>query len=107
MKGKKPIEAEPSLWDRWQAKRKEADNLLASYMDAIAEIKELALEIGRTINIKQVLTAREAQIHAMIKRNPQIGNKEIAWELHVTERTVKFHVTNILLKFHVKTRYEL
>jgi DNA-binding NarL/FixJ family response regulator len=35
------------------------------------------------------------------------ANKEIAQELHVSERTVKFHVSSLLAKHKVQTRHEL
>lgn len=34
------------------------------------------------------------------------SNKEIANELGITEKTVKFHATNIFRECEVKTRYE-
>lgn len=34
------------------------------------------------------------------------SNKQIAEEIGISEKTVKFHATNIFLKCGVKTRYE-
>lgn len=35
------------------------------------------------------------------------ANKEIAHELNLAERTVKFHVSSLLLKHKVRSRFEL
>jgi DNA-binding NarL/FixJ family response regulator len=35
------------------------------------------------------------------------SNKEIAYELHLSERTVKFHVSSLLQKFGVRGRMEV
>lgn len=51
------------------------------------------------------LTKRELEIRELVKAGK--ANKEIAKELNITERAVKFHVSNILAKFHVGSRYKL
>lgn len=52
-----------------------------------------------------VLTHREAQVLKFLSELKT--NKEIAIELGITERTVKFHVSNLLSKHNVKTRTQL
>ncbi len=54
---------------------------------------------------KYSFTTREKQILSFILTGAQI--KEIAKELYITERTVKFHITNILTKTGVKNQKEL
>ena len=54
---------------------------------------------------KQTLTEREVQTTEAILQGK--SNKEIADELCVSERTVKFYVHNILEKFDVKDRLAL
>jgi len=51
------------------------------------------------------LTPRRRQILQMVQRN--MANKEIASELNISERTVKFHVSDLLAIFGVDSRYKL
>jgi len=51
------------------------------------------------------LTAREREVLEHIVRGQ--GNRDVAEDLHVTVRTVKYHVTNLLQKFGVTSRVEL
>lgn len=50
------------------------------------------------------LTARETEVLQQLARGLQ--NKEIARELHITERTVKFHVSSLLAKLDAGNRTE-
>jgi DNA-binding NarL/FixJ family response regulator len=51
------------------------------------------------------LSPREQQVLEPLLEN--LSNKEIATELHISERTVKFHVSNLLAKFGVRRRADL
>lgn len=51
------------------------------------------------------LSRRELEVLYGVVRT--LANKEIASELNVTERTVKFHVSSLLAKFKVRSRMEL
>jgi DNA-binding NarL/FixJ family response regulator len=51
------------------------------------------------------LSQRERQIASALCKN--LTNKEIANELNISERTVKFHVSNLLSKFNVQRRSDL
>jgi DNA-binding NarL/FixJ family response regulator len=51
------------------------------------------------------LSRREQEILEKLFQN--FSNKEIASELNISERTVKFHVSNLLQKFRVSGRMEL
>lgn len=55
-----------------------------------------------TGNLK--LTAKEKEIMQMISIG--LHNKEIAYLMKISTRTVDYHVSNILLKFNVDTRLE-
>lgn len=52
-----------------------------------------------------ILTRRQGEVLAGILR--MLANKEIACELNMTERTVKFHVGSLLAKFKVRCRMDL
>lgn len=54
---------------------------------------------------KVKLTRREVECLSGVRRGLQ--NKEIADELCISERTVKFHVSSLLAKFHVSGRIKL
>jgi DNA-binding CsgD family transcriptional regulator len=63
------------------------------------------LEEGRAFAIPVPLSPRQREIlHAVIHNRT---NKEIASELNITVRTVKFHVSSLLAKFDVQDRSEL
>lgn len=50
------------------------------------------------------LTAREIEVLRMLADGA--ANKTIAWQLKISEHTVKFHVAQILAKLHAGTRTE-
>jgi DNA-binding NarL/FixJ family response regulator len=51
------------------------------------------------------LTAREGQLLPLVMRH--LSNKEIARQLDISERTVKYHVTHILAKLGIQDRRDL
>jgi len=51
------------------------------------------------------LSHREAEVAELVSRG--LSNKEVANQLFVTEKTVKFHLTNIYKKMSVKSRAQL
>jgi DNA-binding NarL/FixJ family response regulator len=62
------------------------------------------LEAGRgTRSVK--LSRREKQVLAGVVKG--LGNKEIGYELNISERTTKFHVSSLLAKFNVQGRLSL
>jgi len=50
------------------------------------------------------LTSRELEVLRMLADG--IANKNIAWNLKISEHTVKFHVAQILAKLNAGTRTE-
>ena len=50
------------------------------------------------------LTARELEVLRMLADG--VANKNIAWQLQISEHTVKFHVAQILAKLNAGTRTE-
>ena len=63
------------------------------------------LEAGQSVKTGVKLTRREKEVLDGILRS--LANKEIASELNLSERTVKFHVSSLLAKFKVHSRMEL
>lgn len=59
----------------------------------------------RDILIQKGLSNREAEVAELVSRG--LSNKEVANQLFVTEKTVKFHLTNIYKKMSVKSRAQL
>lgn len=51
------------------------------------------------------LTKRETEVLEGLRSF--LSNKEIANNLHLSERTIKFHVSSLLLKFKVRSRNQI
>jgi DNA-binding NarL/FixJ family response regulator len=66
---------------------------------------QTALEGSNGVGASVNLSRRELEVLYGVVRT--LANKEIASELNVTERTVKFHVSSLLAKFKVRSRMEL
>jgi DNA-binding CsgD family transcriptional regulator len=77
-----------------------ADNLLE-----LTDKAQKLLEAGQSVKTNVKLTRREKEVLDGILRS--LANKEIASELNLSERTVKFHVSSLLAKFKVHSRMEL
>src|ERR1700683_3474608 len=59
----------------------------------------------RDVLIQKGLSNREAEVAELVSKG--LSNKEVASQLFVTEKTVKFHLTNIYKKMAVKSRAQL
>ncbi len=59
----------------------------------------------RDVLIQKGLSNREAEVAELVSNG--LSNKEVANQLFVTEKTVKFHLTNIYKKMNVKSRAQL
>jgi DNA-binding NarL/FixJ family response regulator len=71
----------------------------------LSEKAQKLLEAGHSVKANVKLTRREEEVLDGILRS--LANKEIANELNLSERTVKFHVSSLLAKFKVRSRMEL
>ena len=74
----------------------------------LGELTEKAqhlLNAGQSVKASVKLTRREKEVLDGVLRS--LANKEIASELNLSERTVKFHVSSLLSKFKVHSRMEL
>lgn len=59
----------------------------------------------RDVLTQKGLSQREAEVAELVSKG--LSNKEVANQLFVTEKTVKFHLTNIYKKMAVKSRAQL
>jgi DNA-binding NarL/FixJ family response regulator len=54
--------------------------------------------------VREELTSREMQVLRMLAEGH--SNKTIAWQMQISEHTVKFHISSIFAKLHASTRTE-
>jgi DNA-binding NarL/FixJ family response regulator len=66
---------------------------------------KLLRRVSQSTPDRPLLTPREHDVLRLLARGLQ--NKEIARDLHISERTVKFHVTALLHKLNAGNRTEL
>lgn len=74
-------------------------------LEGLTEKAEKLLEAGHSVSSPVKLTRREEEVLEGVMRS--LANKEIAANLNLSERTVKFHVSSLLAKFRVRGRMEL
>jgi DNA-binding CsgD family transcriptional regulator len=77
----------------------------AHVVGGVNERAEKLLQAGHSVKSAVNLTRREEEVLDGILRS--LSNKEIACNLNLSERTVKFHVSSLLAKFKVSGRMEL
>jgi DNA-binding NarL/FixJ family response regulator len=75
------------------------------HLNGLTEKAQKLLEAGNSVKSAVKLTRREEEVLDGILRS--LANKEIANELNLSERTVKFHVSSLLAKYKVRSRMEL
>ena len=75
------------------------------HLNGLTEKAQKLLEAGNCVKNSVKLTRREEEVLDGVLRS--LANKEIASELNLSERTVKFHVSSLLSKFKVHSRMEL
>jgi DNA-binding NarL/FixJ family response regulator len=74
-------------------------------LEGLNERADKLLEAGKSVRSQVKLTRREEEVLCGLMKS--LANKEIACNLNLSERTVKFHVSSLLAKFHVRGRMEL
>jgi DNA-binding CsgD family transcriptional regulator len=77
----------------------------SDFLNGLKEKADKLLQAGRSAGSSVKLTRREDEVLGGIMRS--LANKEIAADLNLSERTVKFHVSSLLAKFRVRGRLEL
>jgi DNA-binding CsgD family transcriptional regulator len=71
----------------------------------LTEKAQEILQSGHSAKSSVRLTRREEEVLDGVLKS--LANKEIASQLNLSERTVKFHVSSLLAKFKVRSRMEL
>ena len=71
----------------------------------LAFIRQMKALLDRQLLPGQLLTGRESQVLQLLFR--RLTNKEIAFDLKISERTAKFHVCNVLNKLGLENRKNL
>jgi DNA-binding CsgD family transcriptional regulator len=74
-------------------------------LEGLNEKAEKLLEAGKSVRSQVKLTRREEEVLCGLMKS--LANKEIASNLNLSERTIKFHVSSLLAKFRVRGRMEL
>src|SRR6266705_635744 len=74
-------------------------------LEGLNEKADKLLEAGKSVHSQIELTRREEEVLAGLMNS--LANKEIAANLNLSERTVKFHVSSLLAKFRVRGRMAL
>ncbi len=83
-----------------------AAGLMALHPDALDSLLPVlrAAPHGLPSAPAQALTPRELEVLSMMAEG--LGNKAIAWNLGISEHTVKFHVSSIFAKLNASSRTE-
>jgi DNA-binding CsgD family transcriptional regulator len=74
-------------------------------LEGLQEKADKLLEAGKAVGNQVKMTRRESEVLSGLMKS--LANKEIASNLNLSERTVKFHVSSLLAKFRVRGRMEL
>jgi DNA-binding CsgD family transcriptional regulator len=74
-------------------------------LEGLKEKADKLLEAGKSVCSQVKMTRREEEVLSGLMKS--LANKEIAANLNLSERTVKFHVSSLLAKFRVRGRMEL
>jgi DNA-binding CsgD family transcriptional regulator len=74
-------------------------------LEGLKEKADKLLEAGKSVGSQVKMTRREEEVLSGLMKS--LANKEIASNLNLSERTVKFHVSSLLAKFRVRGRMEL
>lgn len=74
-------------------------------LEGLSDKADKLLEAGKSVRSQIKLTRREEEVLSGLMKS--LANKEIAANLNLSERTVKFHVSALLAKFRVRGRMEL
>jgi DNA-binding NarL/FixJ family response regulator len=100
-----PVFSEKGLLREWLAVKEYVCQVEQALLDANQKEANLLMFVQDLVLQESLLSQREREFFAAIARDQQ--NKEIARELHISERTVKFHVGVPLRMLGKRSRQEL
>jgi DNA-binding NarL/FixJ family response regulator len=78
--------------------------LVVVHPEIVAALARPAETVVPSVDANGALSPREGEVLRMLAEG--LGNKEIAWQLGISEHTVKFHVASIFAKLGVSSRTE-
>jgi len=96
---------EKQLLLEWLAAKQHVAELELALRDAQELEVPLRVRVQNLVLQRSLLTIRQRQVCDMIIQGKQ--NKEIANELNISTRTVKFHVSALLSKLGRQNRHEI
>lgn len=99
-----PIDFSPGMI-RLQKAVTRLDKAREEVKNAWIEKREARAALIDELNGAGSITKREEEILEKVRQGS--ANKEIAANLFIETRTVKYHVSNLMRKFNVKSRLEL
>lgn len=94
------------MMERLREEIRKLSNLRRKKIIELADYETQCMNIAGK-NVALLASKREREVLQIWKTNPCYTNKEIARDLNITERTVKFHFTSLLKKYGAERRNEL
>ena len=96
-------------WSKLELVRAEKEKLKIRLSVLNAQEATLRVECQTWLGTmpSDLLTRRETDVLVLLQNNPFFSNKEIANQLNVAERTVKYHLTSLFHKYQVTNRQHL
>jgi DNA-binding CsgD family transcriptional regulator len=90
---------------QWLAAKEYVKKVELALLEAKDDAESLRVSVEGLVLQKSPISPREREVFDGVMRH--LFNKEIAWELHISVRTVKFHIAALLRKLGKRGRHEL
>ena len=96
---------ERAIFDQWEEAQIALHRAVEAFAKCEAREQECRKRLIESLPFRKPLTIQERRVLALALDDRQ--NKEIAKELNISVRTVKFHMTSLMQKFGVTSRKKL